>query len=164
MLSPFEFVLSVVVTAAEYLGKLVAPVNLNYFHVFEATRSFDLKFIVSLSAIVALAGAFFALRRRAAVQAESIPQPALLAYGIWWIAITLALPLNITHVGENVFAERYLYLPSVGFVWIAAIAWGWVLKRNQTVAYAAGALLVGGFSWATISRNRDWHDDLSLMQ
>ncbi len=164
VLSPFAFVLSVVVTAGEYLGKLVAPVNLNYFHVFEATRSIDLKFLVSLSVILAVAAAFFALRRRSATQADNIPQPVLLAYGIWWIAITLAPPLNITRVSENVLAERYLYLPSVGFVWIAAIAWEWFSKRNQTAAYAVGALLLGFFSLATISRNRDWHDDLTLMQ
>ena len=47
----------------------------------------------------------------------------LLAYGVFWIAATLAPAFNLTGIGQNVFAERYLYLPSAGFCWIAAWAW-----------------------------------------
>src|SRR5262249_38892595 len=111
-LSRFELALSVPVMAAKYLGMLFAPVGLNYFHVFFPTRRFTPVFFLSALSLIALAAAFFRFR--------SIPP---VSYGIFWIAVTLVLVLNLTGVGENVFAERYLYLPSAAFCWIAGWVW-----------------------------------------
>jgi tetratricopeptide (TPR) repeat protein len=162
-MSKSEFMLSAVTVAAQYFGKLAAPTNLNYFHVFEPTRSIQPAFILSLTVILALTVAFLVLRQRASSQ-PGISRMALVAFGLWWIALTLAPALDLARVGENAFAERYLYLPSVGFVWIAAIAGEWLSKRMPTLAYTAGVLVLVIFAWTTIVRNEDWHDDLRLMQ
>ena len=54
---------------------------------------------------------------------------------------TLAPVLNVTGVGQNVFAEHYLYLPSAAFAWIAGVAWQWWAERRKPAAWLV-ALLV----------------------
>jgi len=151
-LRPVEFALSAAVTAAKYLGALLWPADLNYFHIFHPTQSVDASFLVSALALAAVAIAFFRVR---------LP---LVSYGIFWIAVTLAPAMNLTGVGQNVFAERYLYLPSAGFCWIAALALTRLAERQPTPAWiAAGVILLAAVT-ATIARNTDWRDDFTLLQ
>ncbi len=94
------------------------------------------------------------------------------AFCILWTGITLAPVLNARWMAANVLTERYLYLPSVGFCWLA----GWAAKslwdhlneqtRTQTalrvaiLATGVALVLLGvGKTWA---RNRIWHDDMIL--
>lgn len=150
--TPVSFVLSAVVTAAQYLGGLLWPANLNYFHIFHPTESVTLALVVSALAIATVAALFFRART-----------PAI-SYGIFWIAVTLAPALNLTGVGQNVFAERYLYLPSVGFCWIAAWCWDWLAARRQTLAWAAAAVVLLTCAAVTFGRNQDWRDDFTLLR
>jgi tetratricopeptide (TPR) repeat protein len=82
---------------------------------------------------------------------------------------TIAPVLNVHLMTAIVFAERYLYLPSVGFCWLAAgaILWCWrepwhtgVSLRPQrwAVGVAAGVVALL-FAAKTVARNRDWRDD-----
>lgn len=151
-LKPVEFVFSVVVTAAQYLAHLLFPVNLNYSHVFHPTGSITLVLVASLVALAAVAVGFFRVRT------------ALIAYGIFWVVVTIVPTLNITGLGPNVFAERYLYLPSAGFCWIAAWAWDWWATRQASWAKAAAAVLLVACAGEAMSRNGDWRDDFTLFQ
>jgi len=151
-LTPLAFALSVVVIGGQYLAALLFPINLSYFHIFHPTVAFTPALAISFVALAAPAIAVFRFRT------------PLLAYGAFWIAATLAPAFNLTGVGQNVFAERYLYLPSAGFCWIAA--WAWVRLANYKPAWAmaAGALLLLGAGAEVIARNRDWRDDFTLFQ
>ncbi len=40
----------------------------------------------------------------------------LLSFGLIWFFLNIAPVLNSRWLGPNVFTERYLYLPSVGFL------------------------------------------------
>ena len=151
-LDRLSFALSVPVTAARYLWALLYPVNLNYFHVFRATRDVNAEFLVSALVLGGLA----ALLLRSRI--------ALLSYGIFWIAAAIAPTLNLTGVGQNVFAERYLYLPSVGFCWIAAWAWERAAERRAQAAKVAGAALLAACAFGTMARNRDWRDNFTMME
>ncbi|HWQ03438.1 MAG TPA: hypothetical protein VNL38_03065, partial [Candidatus Nitrosotenuis sp.] len=113
-LSPYEMFLSVPVLFAEYVGKLFVPVNLNYYYVYDPVRAFGWKPAAALALAAVFVAAMFWLRGR---------QP-LAAFGLAWFALTLAPVLSIPNVGENVFTERYLYIPSFGFALI--FAWGWL--------------------------------------
>jgi hypothetical protein len=72
---------------------------------------------------------------------------ALSRFGLLWFFLNLAPVLNGRWLGANVFTERYLYLPSLGFCWIAA--WGgrrlWMRLAGRPTArkfYAAGLATV----------------------
>ena len=150
-LTAVEFGLSAVVIAGQYLGRLFLPGDLNFFHIFHATAGIGAAFCIALAALAALAVA--AWRRGT---------PAAARFGIVWMALTLAPALNLTGVGQNVFAERYLYLPSVGFCWIVGMAWAWCADRRLQASAAAGLVILCACAWQTMTRNRDWRDDLTL--
>jgi len=147
-----QFVLSAVVIAGQYLGALLFPVNLSYFHTFHPTASLTPGLFIAAAALAVVAAVYFRLR---------VP---LVTYGIFWIAITLAPVFNLTGLGQNVFAERYLYLPSAGFCWIAAWAWERLAGRRRAWAMAAGAAVLLLCAVETWARNGDWRDDYTLFR
>jgi tetratricopeptide (TPR) repeat protein len=144
------FLLTVVVTLGQYLQALLLPLNLCFFHTFTATTSITPRAILSLIAVLAVVAAILRLRR---------PQPVA-AYGLLWVLLTLLPALNVNGIGESVFAERYLYLPSVGFVLAAALAWESL--KVQSVAWAGLVAIVAASSYEIVARNADWHDDIRL--
>ena len=99
-LSPAAFAMSAAVITASYLASLVWPVGLNFFHIFHATSHATPQLALALAALAAAAWVAFRLRAR---------RP-MASYSMFWIALTIAPVLNLAGVGQNVFAERYLYL------------------------------------------------------
>ena len=63
------------------------------------------------------------------------------AFGVVWLLATLAPVLNVRWMTSNPFAERYLYLASVGFCWIVGWAgvrgWNLLASAWQSVARRA---------------------------
>jgi Tfp pilus assembly protein PilF len=93
----------------------------------------------------------------------------ILSFGIIWFAVTLAPVLNIRWMSVSVFAERYLYLPSVGACWIAAWtmteAWNRAAHRPKiwrTVGAAAACLLMLLAVTRIVTRNSAWKDDFAF--
>jgi Tfp pilus assembly protein PilF len=156
-LTPRETFLSVSALFAQYVAKLLMPVNLNFFYVFHPTRVLGWKSIAGLALLAVLISAAFVLRRT---------QP-LLAFAVTWFLITLSPVLSIANVGENVFTERYIYIPSFGFSILAAWAWLELMKRalrpQVRAALVAGLAAIFVFYAAqTIGRIPDWRDDVTL--
>jgi hypothetical protein len=149
-----EFAMSAVVLLAQYCAALVLPLNLNFFHVFQSATAASWQFMASLAALGAIAWAAVRYRRRERVA----------VFAVIWMAASIAPALNISGVGQNVFAERYLYLPSVGFVILAGLFCAWFASVRLSLAWPAAAAVLLGFSMATIARNRDWKDDFTLLQ
>ncbi len=155
-------ILSIIATLGQYLGKLVVPIHLNYFYFFEATTSVTPLVIVALAVELGVLAAIVLLRPRSGSAAGRTWNAPLISYGLFFILTPLAPALNINGVGENVFTERYLYLPSVGFVMVAAVAWEWLAGKQREVAWAAVAAIVAASAWILVPRNLDWHDDVRL--
>ncbi len=92
-------------------------------------------------------------------------------FAILWMALFLAptLSLSFFHVGDQLH-DRYLYLPSVGFAILVALAlerlrplqpqW----KGQPVAALAVLAVLCGLMAWGTTSQSRYWKDNLTLFQ
>ncbi len=89
-------------------------------------------------------------------------------FGIWWFIITLFPVYNIIQI-FNPFAERYLYIPVIGFCLVVPVILHGIFSRTITRAVAinmATLLLVLAISSAyatiTVMRNRDWKDGFTL--
>ena len=158
VMSPSEFVMSVLYLAGKYWWKLILPLHLNNFHLFDPVRSFaDLRFLGAVGLLVVIIGwIVFAWRR--------FP---LAAFAAGWVFVTLLPVFNIRGVGANVFSERYLYIPSLGFcmlaAWLVAQALQWMPSRVRGIAglsvLALASLL---YSVQTIRRNGDWKNEFAL--
>ena len=82
---------------------------------------------------------------------------------------TLAPVLNVRWMTSNPFAERYLYLASVGFCWISGWAgiqgWNWLSARGRgwrvALPVAAAAIATLGII-RIVTRNRDWRNNLTF--
>jgi tetratricopeptide (TPR) repeat protein len=152
-LKPYEFVLSVVATVGKYWWKLFLPTELNAFHVFEPSRSIlELPVLAALVAIVIAIGLMLKLWPR---------QPMIVA-GIAWVLITLMPVLNIKAIGPNVFAERYLYIPSVGFCWLAAQALTWLVAEARVIRLLMVGVLLTLSAFQIVARTKDWKDAITF--
>ncbi len=159
-LTTWELVLSAVSLTGQYLGKLVWPVGLSAFRPFHKSESlFELQTLAGLAVLAACAAAFIWLWKRSRAA----------AFGLVWIFLPLAPVLNARWMPANVFGERYLYLPSVGFCWL--VAWAGVRLYESLPRQSVGWRRGLTFILATITflcalrvvvRNRDWRDSLTL--
>jgi protein O-mannosyl-transferase len=154
-----QIVLSAPVLLAQYILKALWPVNMNYFYYFRPQNRADTVVIGSVVMIGALVAAMFQLRRT---------QP-LPAFALAWFFIVLAPVLDCARVGENAFAERYLYIPSLGLCILAA--WAWVrwteaLSRKAVLAFASPTLAAVLIVCCILIERRipDWRTDLRLYQ
>ncbi len=157
-LSPLAIVLTVLNLMMTYWWKLVAPLPLNAYHVFSPVTSWLSLRAVSgiLFLFVAIALIVYAARRK-----------PLIAFSAAWVFITLLPVMDIYAVGRNVFAERYLYLPSVGFCLLAVLlAVGGLQRVPLRFRKWTGALALAVvglfFASETVARNPDWKDDATL--
>jgi tetratricopeptide (TPR) repeat protein len=141
---------------AQYAWKLLWPVSLCGFYSFHKSLALsDPRAIAGLLVLGLSLGAF----------AHSWARQRLICFGLLWVFLNLAPVLNARWLGANVFTERYLYLPSLGFCWIAA--WGgWRLWTRLAERPAARKLYAAGLAMLAIlcvirivTRNRIWRDD-----
>jgi protein O-mannosyl-transferase len=156
----YSSVLSALALVGQYLEKLFWPVELCAYYVFhKGTSLVDPRVLAGIAALAACVGIFAALARRSRTA----------SFGFIWFFVTLAPVLDIRYLAGNVFAERYLYLPSVGFCWLMGWAgvklWKALSARRRIWSHgllatscALGLLMV---VWV-ITRNRDWRSDDAL--
>lgn len=158
-LTPLQYALNVVALIGEYCLRLLLPPKLNAYHVFHAVVSFgDARWLgAALFLSVAIVAIVYAIRRA--------PRAAFAGA---WILLTLVPVLNLGAVGTNVFAERYLYIPSLGFALL--LAWGGaeVLKNLPTAARRNAAialvlLITAGATAQIWHRIPNWHDERAFL-
>jgi len=89
-------------------------------------------------------------------------------FGIWWFLITLFPVYNLVQI-FNPFAERYLYIPVIGFCLVVPIILYGIFSAALTRAVAVNMatvfvvlVIISAYSTITIARNRDWKDGLTL--
>lgn len=153
-----DAVLSAGALLFQYVGKMLWPARLCAYYVFPVSWAVLLPQVLGGIVTVLAGAALFVLWWRRA---------PLVSFGMVWFVVTLLPVLDVRVMPIAAFAERYLYLPSVGFCWMLAWAalglWRLADARGRTwrVAVAsAGALLAVLAIVRTVIRNRDWHDDL----
>jgi len=158
---------------AKYIGKLFWPAHLLAYYVFlPRTGLLDPLVLAGILACVVIACLVVMLRRR---------QPVA-GFGLLWFLLFLAPALNIRWLASAAFAERYLFLPSVGFVWCLAAAathlWQRAQTRNRGPELTCRSARIAR-SYALVCmmtvlgcvcimriwiRNRDWHDNQTFYE
>ena len=119
----YEAILSAAPLAGEYLWKMIWPVHLVAYYPFhKSVTPFDPRVLAGVAALGLCALAFGVLWKR----------HHRVSFGLIWFFINITPVLNSRWLGPNVFAERYLYLPSVGLCWVAA--WGIMQVWDSTAA------------------------------
>jgi protein O-mannosyl-transferase len=157
-LTPIQSLLTLSHLMLSYWQKLAWPFQLNAYYVFSPIRSLsDPRAIAAIAFILAAIAGLFYLVRRA----------PLWAFAALWVSITLFPAMDIPAVGRNVFTERYLYLPSIGFCLLLTLAATRLLrlvpaKVRKPAAVSLLVVAVSAFAVATIQRNPDWKDDKTL--
>jgi tetratricopeptide (TPR) repeat protein len=159
-LTPAQVALNDLNLMAQYWWKLIAPVNLNAYYMFNPIRSvFEPPAVLGiLFAVVACVAVWYGFRRA----------PLAVFAGLW-VFVSLLPAMNIYLLGRNVFTERYLFLPSFGFCLLAALLASALLKRlpsgiQKPVSTVLVIGILAGCCVRTIARNADWRDDATLFR
>jgi protein O-mannosyl-transferase len=108
-----QVLLTIPLAICKYIGLLFWPVNLSIFHSTPmVTSPLSLRFILPVLGVVALAFGLWQLRGS-----------RLARFGILWFAINLLPVLNLSALGTDFLVqERYVYIASVGFSLLVALA------------------------------------------
>lgn len=158
-----DTLLSAVSLIGKYLGKLLWPAHFAAFYVFYPSRHLtEPAVLIGLTALLACAAGFV----------WSWKHSHLLSFAFFWIYIPLGPVLNARWMPASVFGERYLYLPSVGFCWLAG--WGAVKLWNGEGPAALRpfaraipvlvAIVALAYAVRTVTRNRDWASEDTLIR
>jgi len=137
-----------------YLGTLLLPLNLNVDYDFSIAHSvFENQVIFSIIILTVVAAVIWKISKTSRVVAF---------FGLWFAANLM--PTNSVIPLQDVVTDRWLYLPSVGYAVIMAVAAEWVFRVKVRSGSRAGhlvffflcALVVEVYGFATVLRNFTW--------
>ncbi len=159
-LSIYQCVINIFPLFMQYIEKVILPLNLNVFHIFHPISSiFEWRGVISIIVAITFILTIFFLQR----------VNRIAFFSLLWIVIPLLPVLYIPALGENTFTERYLYLPSVGFVFITSAAIErFTHSREWKIFYPAAVsiliiiIVTSLYSTGTIKRNYIWRDNYTL--
>lgn len=159
-LGNFNYITNIIQLIYKYFSKLLLPINLNIFHDFRPANSImDIMDIIALPVILSYLLLFYLAREKG----------KLIIFAIAWIVAFLTPALYTLGITENPFAERYLYLPSVGFAILLTVAVNGINRMNiitgKTGIYLSISIFIivaGLYSTETAKRNFIWKDDITL--
>jgi Flp pilus assembly protein TadD len=94
------------------------------------------------------------------------PELRLIAFGIFWFFLTLAVESSLIPIADVIFEHR-LYLPSIGVA--VAMATAIILAREKTITFYGGkipmiaaTMIIIALTMATWQRNQVWQNEVSL--
>ena len=152
--------LTIPIVIWKYILLLIWPVNLSLFHATPILETpLDVDFIVPFLGLIALGYGLWRLRNSLVAR-----------FGILWFGINLLPVLNLSAFAEDFLVqERYVYIPSIGFSVLVAIALAkapiekWLPLGSRVVTQTAlTALIVLLLSAKSIAQNTTWEDDMAV--
>ena len=137
-----------------YLVTLVVPLNLNVDYDFRISHSLLEEGVILSIFILALLGFII-------WKVSRVSRPV--GFFALWFAINL-LPTNSLVSLQDVITDRWLYLPSVGYAVIMALAAEWIFRAKvrggnrarKIIFFFLCALVVELYGFATVLRNFTW--------
>ncbi len=142
-----------------YIYKLVLPVELIFYEYLTPAHSVtDAVVIFSILVILAviILAVWFGLKNRLAL------------FALLWIFIPMLPVFQISFFkGHPALAERYLYVPTMGFGILIMCMYLYIIKKRETLKLPLLALLtilICLYSYATIERNRIWRTEIAIWE
>ena len=135
-----------------YPIKFLFPFQLSAFYPYPALSDGSLLFLYYASPIlvIGLLATFYFLRKK-----------RLFLFGVTWFTITIALVLQFVPFGNQITADRYIYLPVVGLLAILGFFLQ-KLKKSKLILLCSLPLVV--LSILSFQRVRIWESDQTLWQ
>lgn len=140
----------------QYLWKMIIPVNLSAIYPYPYGKGgfpwyYYLTFITAIALIFALIVTFKKHRKY--------------AFSILFFGLNIALLLQIIPVGSAIIADRYAYVPSIGYCFVMAILFEDVVRKNKqfrNILLSVFAAYVMVLSVLTFNRVQVWKDSITL--
>lgn len=155
-LSGYQKLLNILPLFAGYLQKLLLPVNLRFWYTFHPIMSFiSIEGIISFGIVLSFGAALYASYRKDKV----------IFFSLSLILISLLPAFYISAIPGKPFAERYLYLPSVGFAFISALLMFRTNAGKKGIPSGLAGILTALLAFyllGTISRNNVWKNECSF--
>lgn len=158
-LSGVELLLNGLALLPTYALAWLWPFSPNMYHDFAVASSFgDPRVLCGMGLAAAALLVFGVTARRREHRAA--------AFGIAWAILAVAPHLLVRWPQLNVFAERYLYLPSVGLLIVVGHVWQ---RQRARLRLPARRAVVGGvlgllalFVLVDLRRTADWRDEVTI--
>ncbi|MEE9519683.1 MAG: tetratricopeptide repeat protein [bacterium] len=157
--SPLAAMLTTGRIFVSYLGRLLLPINIRPDYLITPSTGLD----------VASAGAWAFLGALAVIAWLARRRWPIFTLGLVWLGVTLLPVANLVPI-RNPIADRYLYLPSIGFCAIfgwAAVAGGRAAKERWGTPGGGAVAILGAsvlIAWGAITwkQNTVWGDNIAL--
>jgi tetratricopeptide (TPR) repeat protein len=157
-LTTHQYLVSALPLLRDYVLKLILPLNLSVFYTFHPASSvLQAPVLSALIFILVLLVLLFRLHKA-----------NKRAFFLFLLMLIPLLPvMYIPALGENPFAERYLYLPSVGFVLLLSLAVQYANRtrpKSSLVITISVCLVIALYSSGVVARNPAWKNDRTLWE
>lgn len=155
---PFdERVANALFSYTSYISKIIVPYNLAVFYPYKVVGLMSWEVIASLVLLIGVSWC---------VVCRSGRRPYV-AVGWFWYIVTLLPVIGIIQIGNQSIADRYTYLPSIGFFVMAV--WGMAeimdrVKLRGTVTVLLSAAVVVGMTAVTRHQLKYWLEDETLFR
>jgi tetratricopeptide (TPR) repeat protein len=143
----------------DYLRYLLFPFGLTGFYFVHPIYGFtSVRFLLPLAGLAVLAAGLWYWSRRE-------KEPLIAFFGLWLVVVlSPALYLPAFKIGDFV-RDRYMYLPSIGFVFLLAkaiqLAWRTArVGKRSAVAFVLVSAFSGFFIVGVTTQQRNWASDL----
>ena len=155
-LSTYQFIINVFPLFREYLTSLLWPFNLNFWHTFHPISTLSeangiISIVVTVIFIVVVLVAY--------------KKNKIYFFALLLIVIPLLPAFYIKGISGKPYAERYLYLPSVGYALLLAMFLSWAKDKLPHATKGITMIfivIVGVYTIGTLSRNNVWKNNFSF--
>jgi Flp pilus assembly protein TadD len=144
-----------------YLKQLILPVGITgFYYTPYVTGAILSQLVLPVGLLVGLVCVLWAWNKREGGSTVS--------FAAWWLLVGLGPALYLRNFGNGDFVrDRYMYLPSIGFAMLVALALrrlpSFQKWRAGAVQLSAVALLACGYIGASIAQQTYWGNDLVLL-
>lgn len=142
----------------QYIVKLIAPLKLSAFYAYPPKPDGTIPYyywFFPMGAIAAILAFIRAVKK----------SKKIIAFSILFFVINIFLVLQLIPVGNAIMADRYSYLPSIGFFILVAYGFKKLVENYKSLyipLFVVFGLYVGGLSYLTFERTKIWEKSLTL--